>query len=809
MAAEARYNIEVLNRKLRDPSISAARRSEAREQISDFEKRLAVLKISMALNAHRRKEALEEYQRSTHQYDQDQLIFNEAVGGTNKYTSGTFRGETEFKDLAPAEASAAIERNMRAMGIQMRVPKPLPTVTEEPLLTSTTVHQEIETTNTATAAEPRPNEAGNGLTVAGTEGTGTTAAVAVPPTIATPETSLRRSSPGRHGPVEVVVETPLLQDPLRSGVHVVATAPPVHEIRTPPEPVATKTLAEPIKVIALSHIKGPVAEALEDIVGEQIVEAAPEVIEEALRDQIVVNAPAAIAEPVPRPAPAEDIPAMAPDNVLPAPTNNNNLEPVVHVLPEPVAIREPERGVASANKEETARAREPRPAPAGTTVPELVGDNSAEEDARIPRAGLGGNPAEQPNVPVVREQRRTEQPLNPAPEPTVTRTEPRSEGIIASNPATTPTVESRRTEQVTSTGQPKIPENADDESIDTLPPASAIPGLTNIGPGPSGVPASAPSPSNRRPGDQSTVHEFFDTRAPGTTTGGRRPPTDILPSFPLETGRPGSLSNTTQPSAATGIRPPSFKTYCEDQSLPNSNTQGSRIPQLENREASNRRRRRRPASPPKTTTEVRPQPHTTLQTGEELPPVHRNPKHSTERTCDIPPLATTASTSPGSGRISFPNFDFGQPSGSLSRGSNLNRVGVTHVPSAPSPPAAGGSPSKSRMSLMDRFSPSGFGWGDRRQTGNPTTTGSLPVSQQSPPQPPGTLIPSASRALVQNPPTTGSSSVPAPPTPVRPSSSPTSGRASRLPLPSTTTQPRTPEHLKPSSSMASSPGARK
>ncbi|KAK6334471.1 hypothetical protein TWF730_003685 [Orbilia blumenaviensis] len=116
-ATEARSSIDVLEKELLSPFITVERTTEAEEEIQRLQNMRDDLKVFIARTAKRLNEAKATYNRTTDNYNLDQKIFNEAVTRLKMYRKANFRGDSEFRDLGPADASLVIERNMIAMGL--------------------------------------------------------------------------------------------------------------------------------------------------------------------------------------------------------------------------------------------------------------------------------------------------------------------------------------------------------------------------------------------------------------------------------------------------------------------------------------------------------------------------------------------------------------------------------------------------------------------------------------------------------------------------------------------------------------------
>ncbi|KAF3137869.1 hypothetical protein TWF703_004839 [Orbilia oligospora] len=893
MAAEAKYNISLLNNELLNPSTQVGRAREARDEKDNLETLLDEIKMHMALTITRVIAATTTFERSQAEYERDQKSFSNGIG-RGQYISATFRGDSAFRDLAPSEATAAIENTILDMGIQINGQRRLPTVPEEPLLVlPLTVNQGIDVTTLPPTTGSRPDEIRTRPVVTRNEGGAAQTATTTTPSV-TEQTTDRRTErtipqdppalpPPRIPPVDGTgrVKAPLVTgvrpEPVRETrpIPVQETLPttiengipPVQNTPAPPQgasgatpgpvnnnavtartdtvlapvqnpvvpPAAGNATPRPPNINTAGNRTSTIPPAVRDI------PAAPQVTTSATPGPVNSNITETRIEAPPGPVhnlplvvqntsstapgpsgnnaagstilpPVQNTPVVPPGsgNSAPGRVNNNatttGTETVVTPAQNnPVAPNSTVSNITTSIGTETLPASVARPpGPIPETRPTNTDRSTRPEELRpVPGRNIVSerirNIAERANTPTGREQRRTENTSNSTPMPPVTRKKPLKEDIIPPSPITKPSIESRPATEPANTNLPTILEDTgDDDSLYTLPPASAIPAPIDFGQEAFGVSVGTSS-STRPPGGQNTAQGLSGTQVLETIASGQRPPANVLQPPPFETGQQGSSSISTapvQPLVASGSKPPPFSTYNKPQDPPKPSMQSSQIPRPPKKEES--KRRKQPSKPSKTKTEVPRQPHTSVEAGAALSPVDRSPRRSTEQPFDFPPI-DTAVTSPGTGRLSYPDFGFRRPPGSLSPSSNIDRVGITHVPSVPSPTGASGSPgTRQRVAFGNRFSPSLFGWNTKQSEG-PTTGGSSQTTQQYFPQQPDTQPPSASQTLGQNPPVMGPSNPQNSSTPNKPQTSP---KNSRIPLPSTT-QPSKSERPMASSSMAS------
>ncbi|KAF3212939.1 hypothetical protein TWF191_002722 [Orbilia oligospora] len=885
MAAEARYNIGLLNNELLNPSTQAARAHEARDEKDNLETLLDEIKMHMALTITRVNKVIATFERSRAEYDRDQKSFSNGIN-RDQYISAAFRGDSAFRDLAPSEATAAIENTILDMGIQIHGQRRLRSVS--PSVPRPTVNQGTDATTVPPTTVPRPDEIRTRPVVTRNEGgTTQTATTTTPSVIDRPIDRITERTVPQVSPAPPPPRVPPVDVMGRAQALLVA------EVR--PEPVG-ETRPIPVRETLLTTIENGLPPV-------QNIPAPPQGASGTTPGP--VNRNAAITRTDNVLAPLQNPPVVPPaaGNATPRPPNNNTAGNTASTIPPPIQnisavpqVTTSAPGLADSNVAQTRTAAPPVPQDNSSTAPGPSGNNSAgtTNDTILPPVqntpvvppGSGNNApgrvnnnasttgtetvaapaqnntiapnstvsnittstgtgillasnarpqgpipetrpattdgptkpeelrpkpgrtivserirniAERASTPTGREQRRTENTSNPTPVPPVTRKKPLKDDIIPPSPITNPSVESRPATEPVNTNLPTIPENtSDDDSLYTLPPASAIPAPIDFGQEAFGA-SVATSPPTRPPGGQNTALGHSGTQVPETITGGQRPPASVVQPSPFETGQSGFSSTSTapvQPPVASGSKPPPFSTYNKPQDPPKPSTQGSQIPRPPKKEES--KRRKQPTKSPMTKNEVPRQSHTSVEAGAALPPVDRSPRHSTERPFDFPPI-DTAVTSPGTGRLSYPDFGFRRPPGSLSPSSNIDRVGITHVPSVTSPSGISGSPgTRQRVAFGDRFSPGLFGW-NTKQSGSPTTGGSSQTTQQYFSQQPDTQPPSTSQTLGQNSPVIGPSD---PPNPSTSNKSQISPKNSRIPLP-LTTKPSKSEPLKASSSMAS------
>ncbi|KAF3314410.1 hypothetical protein TWF173_004752 [Orbilia oligospora] len=871
MAAEARYNISLLNSELLNPSTEVGRAHEARDEKDNLETLLDEIKMHMGLTITRVIAATTTFERSQAEYERDQKSFSNGIG-RGQYISAAFRGDSAFRDLAPSEATAAIENTILDMGIQIHGQRRLHNVPEEPLLVlPLTVNQGIDTTTLPPTTESRPDEIrtrpvvpGNGGGAAQTVTTTTPSVTELPTDHRTGRTVPQNPPappPPRVPPADGTgrIQTPLVTEvrpepvretrplPVRETLSTTIEKgiPPVQNTPAPPQgpsgitpgPVnnnatttKTDTVLAPVQNPVVPPAAGnatpqppninPAANRTITIPpAVQSIPAAPQVTTSATPGPVNSNITEARIEAPP--GPVHNLPPVVQNTSNTAPGHHGNnaagstiLQPVQNTLVPPGSDNSAPGRV---NNNATTTGTETVAAPAQNKPPSVVrpqgpipetrpantdGSTRPEELRPVPGRNIVSerirNIAERASTPTGREQRRTENTSSSTPVPPVTRKKPLKEDNIPPSPITKPSVESRpSTEPVNTNLSTILEDTSDDNSLYTLPPVSAIPAPIDFGREAFGASVGTSS-SIGPPGGQNTAQGLSGTQAAEKITSGQRPPASVVQPSPFETGQPGPFSTSTAPAqapVASGSKPPPFSTYNKPQDPPKPSTQGSQIPRPPKKEEA--KRRKQSSKPPKTETEVPRQPHTSVEAGAVLSPVDRSPRHSTEQPFNFPPI-DTAATSPGTGRLSYPDFGFRRPPDSLSPSSNFDRVGITHVPSVPSPTGASGSPgTRQRVAFGNRFSPSLFGW-NTKESESPTTGGSSRTTQQYFPQQPDTQPPSSSQ-IGQNP------FVIEPLNPQNSSTSnkpQTSPKISRIPLPSTT-QPSKSEPSMASSSMAS------
>ncbi|KAK6498205.1 hypothetical protein TWF506_004444 [Arthrobotrys conoides] len=701
MAAEARFNIDRLRGEISDSSTQASRAEEARAEMRNLQMLLDEIKVNMGQTLTRVLEATRTFQRSQVEYEQDQRSFSNGIN-VERYRAHDFRGDSVFKDLAPSEARVAIESSIRDMGIRLRGPRLPPSVAEGPPLVSQTVDQGTESTNMPPETGPAPNVTGTGPTATRPTVTGNQS-VQIPPTTATPATTNHRTE-GTAG------EAPR-QEPPADGIRLPSTtgAPPTGETRAPRGLLGTEVSPQP-----------PAG-------GQRL-----ETTQEAPNDLPTTNGGT-------RPQPGGSMPAAPQGGATPRPTNGNT------------GTRTETRTEAGAGAGTRTRTGTGNENGAGNRAGNGNGNQTGTRNQGTGtgiQAGTGNETGTGtvilPAPPVRTQQNTTAGPVNTE-AVGVAETRP-----LPDRPSVANIVRNMGGGVRTPGGQEQ-PRTTGPSNTTTVPPAPTIPGPSNTGGPVPGVPGSASSTAILPGGD---VQRPPGTQAP-ETTGGQDPFASFDPPSPVEPGHPGLPPTSTAPVQPPGALGRGPSPYNDAQDPPRPGTQGSQIPQPSNREGPHRRRRPNPLT--QATTETRSQPRTTADAGTSFPPADHSPWHSAQESSGLSPLNTTA-TSPGSQLLHIPDFGFRRPPGSLRPSSNLNSVGVTLTPPRPSPPATGLPGTRQQSPFTERFSPSRFGWADRRQGEGSTTGASSPVGQQAASQQPGTQLPSAPQ-----PPASGASNPSAPP----------------------------------------------
>ncbi|KAK6519094.1 hypothetical protein TWF281_003782 [Arthrobotrys megalospora] len=807
MVAETRSNLEIFRRELHAVTTTAARRSEVEMEIYHLENLLNRLKMAMITAVRRVNSAREALRTSVEQYNQDQEAFSRDITRMDRYRGPGFRGDSEFRGLTPAESRVVIERNMVEMGIPVRVPAPLPRVPDEPVggeggaasmggLFSPIPFEEagtgttMEPLLTTTEGETSTTEAGPAAAISaplptGTEvSTGEASGVIVPTTTANLENGLRRHSREREASVE---HTPEVLP--REGLMEIETPrdAPIHGTRTPLDPLVDETAPEP----TLEILTGSARETFPEPTRVTGIEPTEDLVVETA-ESIVVNPAEEVGSRLPRVNTEEvvlyDEHTRAGENVL---------EPVEDGVEE---INEA-RGGLNRDGDPTTATEEPAP-----TYTETPGPGGTLED----------NNEEGADTLEDAEQETTEEPAPTITDPPVSQLEPRPENVAPSQPLASSGVEllpqelvARLTlhegiagleEGIAGLEQDGLYEElvrrtrANVTTIDTAGGSSAT--VADVSSGVPDVPAETPSSSTVLPNTQNNAEEALGGDAPSRATTDPISTANIPTSSRLETGIQGTSSASAtaiESLGSGGTEPTDPGTNRRPRDSSTSQSGPTRIPQPSQGPASDRRGSESLPQTPTTPTQSSLRPSTNFNTGMGRPPTESRSRRSDSRDPRIGQLKPQYSV-PHSSRIPRPNTSAGSPGGSNTRlpmfgppgtGSNINRVGVTHIPSVPSNTGAGRSPTDSpprpRRSVLDLYPPENFGWMYGRSSQSPTAGTSPTTPRSSTAEPPSASSPRTPQKATASTLAVESPIIPTPSTPVKPSAETTSAGSSRIP----------------------------
>ncbi|KAK6495084.1 hypothetical protein TWF481_003112 [Arthrobotrys musiformis] len=335
LVAETRHNLGVLKDDL-GKSTDPTRQAEIKRRILHFERMLGRLKVHMAQNVKRVNDAKVTMQHFLKEYDMVQDDFGQTVVDSQRYASGTFRGQSQFKDLRPPEAGAAIERNMLDMGIKIPSPEPLPPVVTDPSQVAGTPAITTPGIIAQTpATQPKPNVAGRTPVATVLNTIFGTVIGGFQPRPSEPQGVLEPTGTGPLPPGQVPLKTDTqIPTPVVLEVKPDLIGGP-EQLPKPPAGIINDPLA---KVVEKPKAVPPETknESIRDT-DKKTTEPTPKLPEESLTLK-VQNAPAS---------------NLGPGNVLPGPADKDKPKPVDEAFLKPPAGSKPEPAVVPANILET------------------------------------------------------------------------------------------------------------------------------------------------------------------------------------------------------------------------------------------------------------------------------------------------------------------------------------------------------------------------------------------------------------------------------------------------------------------------